>query len=342
MLAVDLPPALTTPPALVAAYTPAASWQVTSRGINLDDTAGTEAKGSSRTGHAPFTARELQAATQALAGGQRKEYQDVRALLAKFPAAQAQLDALVVKHRLKYRDIHNHTVLDNLEAIASRPAVRGIDHAALARDLVQDICRPSTIDQAAHGTCTATSIQAALARNNPGEYARFVAGIGTDAGDVASRDGHWHLTARDYLPYKDRSVSSNLMQPAIMELEAQVEGGHYSNKTDKITPRHGAAHGGAYDADVAQVATALLGTRYDVLYVKPTNHDAVLQLLARATPKQPLIVGVSTAGGGGHEMQVVGFTDGKVVFRNPWGLVQKVPANTFLKAADGVVYKVER
>lgn len=325
-----LPPG---PPACIAPYRIAS-------GLNLDDNAGTEAEGSSRTGHAAFTQAELKREVAKLDGPQREDYRAVRAVLAPYPATQAQWDALVVKHRLKYRDIHGDSVLVNLDRLATAPMVSGIDRGALTRDLVEDLCRPSTIDQAAHGTCTATSIQAALARRNPGEYARFVVGLGTGSGAVASRDGRARLTASLYLPYQDRSVSSNLMQPAIMELEAQVEGGHYNNHTDKITPAHGAPHGGAYDADVAAVATALMGRRYAVLEVRPGARDQVLALLRHASPKYPLIVGVSTSGGGGHEMQVVGYeaAGARVVFRNPWGLVQKVPFTDFLKAADGVVY----
>jgi hypothetical protein len=344
MFAPDLQQALVTPPAYVVAYAQSANQQpfmLAAGGIDLNDEEATNQKASSRIGHAAFTAGELKNEVAALAADQRKEYKHVRDLLAKFAPAQAQLDALVVKHRLKYKDIKGHTVLDNLELIASKPTVHAIDASALARDLVQDICRPSTIDQAAHSTCTATSIQAALARNNPGEYARFVAGVGTGSGDVATRDGHFHLTSHDYLNFKDRSVSSNLMQPAIMELEAQNEGGHYTNKTDKIHPAKGAAHSGAYDDDVAAVASALMGTPYKVLTVKAGNHDQVLALLGKASPKEPLIVGVTVAGGGGHEMQVVGYKAGKkrVIFRNPWGLVQETDFDTFVKSTDGLVYK---
>jgi hypothetical protein len=54
-------------------------------------------------------------------------------------------------------------------------------------------------------------------------------------------------------------------------------------------------------------------------------------------------VGVWTKGGGGHEMQVVGYEAGKkqVVFRNPWGLTQRVGVDTFLNSTDGVVYRAD-
>jgi hypothetical protein len=233
-------------------------------------------------------------------------------------------------------------VLDNLALIASKPVVKGIKKDELARDLVQDVCRPSTIDQAAHATCTATSIQSAIARNNPGEYARFVAEIGTK-GFSKSRDGKWKLVSDLYLPYKDRSTTGNLLQPAIMELEAQNNGGHYDNKTDKTKPAKGPAYSGAGDKDVAVVATALLGKTYKVFWVQPGNHKDAVKLLMTASPKTPLIVGVWTKGGGGHEMQVVGYEAGKkqVVFRNPWGLTQRVGVDTFLNSTDGVVYRAD-
>lgn len=333
----DLPPA---PPALYAAPFFAAS---AAKGIDLDDEEGTQQKQSSRTGHAAFTASELKQELAGLAADQRKEYDVVRKLLASQKKAQEQLDALAAKHRLSYRDVNGHTVLDNLSLIATKPAVKGIKKDELARDLVQDICRPSTIDQAAHATCTATSIQSAIARNNPGEYARFVAEIGTK-GQSKSRDGKWKLIADLYLPYKDRSVTGNLLQPAIMELEAQNNGGHYDNKTDKTKPAKGPAYAGAGDQDVAVVATALLGRPYKVFWVDPKkNSKEAIKLLMSASPKTPLIVGVWTKGGGGHEMQVVGYEQGKkqVVFRNPWGITQRVGVDNFLNSTDGMVYRAD-
>ncbi|MDB5096834.1 MAG: hypothetical protein JWM80_1255 [Cyanobacteria bacterium RYN_339] len=329
----DLPPALYAAPFQLAAA---------SKGIDLNDEEGTQQKKSSRTGHAAFTAAELKKELAALPADQRKEYDAVRKLLASEKPAQEQLEALAAKHRLSYKDINGHSVLDNLALIASKPTNHGIDKAGLARDLIQDICRPSTIDQAAHATCTATSIQSAIARNNPGEYARFVAEIGTK-GTSKSRDGKWKLIADLYLPYKDRSNSSNLLQPAIMELEAQNNGGHYDNKTDKTKPAKGPAYAGAGDQDVAVVATALLGKTYKVFWVKSDNHKEAVKLLLTATPKEPLIVGVWTKGGGGHEMQVVGYeaAQKQVVFRNPWGITQRVAVDTFLKSTDGVVYKAD-
>jgi hypothetical protein len=308
-------------------------------GVNLEDDPEVTTLTSARTGHAAFNLAELASAKALLAPDQRVEFETVYTTLSKYPGVQAQLEALLVKHRLKQKDQDQHTVLNNLNALATRPTIKGIAAADIVADLVSDICRPSTISQATHNTCTATSVQSALARSRPGEYARLVVGLATGTGTVSI--GGLQLSAYDYLPFKDRSVSSNLLQPAIMQAEAAVEGANYKNKEDKVFPKTGTPHPGASQGDLCEVEAHLLGGTYAVMQAGPQREHVleIREILRKATPRNPRLVGIILAGSGGHEIQVVGFDKDHYTVRNPWGEIHQVPAQKFEDSVANVSYR---
>ena len=310
-------------------------------GVNLEDDPEVTTLTSARTGHASFTAAELVAAKAQLAPPQRQAFEALFTQLAKYPPVQGQLAALLAKHRLKQKDSLGRTVLDNLAALAATPTLKGIPPVDAVADLVSDICRPSTISQARHNTCTATSVQSALARSKPGEYARLVTGLATGNGEVAI--GGVVLDSRDYIAFKDRSVTSNLLQPAIMEAEAEVEGARYQNQQDQIFPKAGAPHAGASQRDLCQVEESLLGGHYEVVLAGAQHEHVaeVREVLRKATPRNPMLVGISMSGGDGHEIQVVGFENGLYTVRNPWGQAHQIPAQKFEMGVSSVNYRTD-
>lgn len=310
-------------------------------GLDLNHkTGGITSNRTERNGHASYTVNEAKSALAQLPAAQAKEFKLVHQALASHKPAQVQLEALLAKHRVKYADAFGHTVLDNLATLASKPTNHSIDRAQALADVVADICRPATIAQAQHNSCTATSIQANLARNRPAEYARLVAGLAT-AGHVDVPSSHVSLASNLYIAYKDRTISSNLMQPAIMDLEAKVEGGHYDNKVDKIFPAKGAPHEGAFNKDVSTAESQLIGGKYTTEIATNANRDKLMAIVAHASSTDPVLVGVMMAGGGGHEVQVTGYkkASGKVEIRNPWGERDYIPAAKFKAALEGVNYR---
>ena len=310
--------------------------------IDIDDYGPLAKHAASRTGHAAVSAAEVHAAEAALTPAQKAAYQKVVARLAGHSAAKGQLDALLAKHRLGYADAHGHSVLDNLLALATHPTLHGIDEATLLADTIADVCRPTTIGQAGHETCTATSLQAALARQNPAEYCRLVTGLATGKGEVTLKDGQLVLKSNDFIPFKDRSTSSNLMQPAIMAVESRNEGGRYDNRTDSsINPQTGEKWQGESNHDVSMVENAMLNGHYSTLLV---NHDAArakqaLAIVKKATAKNPVLASITLKDGGGHEVQAVGFQNNQVKIRNPWGDYVFIPAKQFEAGVTGVNYR---
>ena len=310
-------------------------------GVDFDDD-GHERASSSRTGHAAYTKKAYQAALTALPKDQQIA---LRSVMGKLDATtKAQLEALVANRRVQYKDATGHTLVDNLWALVDKPLKHKIKNAELLTEIIRDVGRPSTIAQAEHNTCTATSIQSALARSAPGEYARILAGLAAGDGVVTARNGKLKLSSADYIPFKDRTVTGNLFQPAVMEAEAQNNDGHYDNKTDTSRNKAGEKWQGAMDADVSKIQTALLVGKYKTIYASEAPKKKVVAVLRAATAKQPVLVGFNTAGGGGHEVQVIGFDKAKNKYkiRNPWGELLLLPIKDVESHADGVNYRVDK
>lgn len=325
-------PALAAPP-------PPAFVIAASDGIDFDDSRLKRVE-SSRSGHADYTAQEYQTALAALPSDQRIAVRSIMNKLAS--GVRPQLEALVAKHRVQYKDATGHTLVDNLWALVDKPLRYKLRNADLLKEIVRDTARPTTITQGEHNTCTATSVQAALARSAPGEYARIIAGLASGDGVVTARDGKLKLSSKDYVAFKDRTITGNLFQPAVMEVEAQFNDGHYDNRTDTSKDRKGETWQGAMDADVSRVQTALLVGKYKTLYAAKAARSEVVRILRGASPKEPVLVGFWTAGGGGHEVQVVGFDpkQNKYAIRNPWGELLFLPPKDVETHADGVNYRV--
>lgn len=331
---------LASSPAQVAEAAPTPFLLAAADGVDFDDESH-ERTSSSRTGHAAYTTKQFQSEQAKLPSDQRIA---LRVIMGKLDATtKKQLEALVANRRVQYKDATGHTLIDNLWGLVDKPLKHKIKNADLLREIIRDVGRPSTIAQAEHNTCTATSIQAAMARSAPGEYARIIAGLAAGDGVVVARNGKLKLSSADFIPFKDRTVTGNLFQPAVMEAEARNNDAHYDNKTDTSRDRAGETWQGAMDADVSKVQTALLVGKYKTIYAAETPKKQVIAILRAASAKRPVLVGFNTAGGGGHEVQVIGFDQAKNKYkiRNPWGELLLLPLKDVEAHADGVNYRVD-
>lgn len=323
-----------------AAELPAPFVIAAAEGIDFDDESLTR-KSSTREGHAEYDAAEYKAALAELPKDQQIAVKSIMKQLDK--ATKVQFEALIAKHRVSYKDATGKTLVDNLWMLVDKKLAHGIKNKELLKELIRDVVRPSTIAQAAHNTCTATSIQSALARQAPGEYARIIAGLASGDGVVTARNGKLKLASKDYIAFEDRTVTSNLLQPAIMEQEARLNDAHYDNKTDYSITKSGEKYQGAMDSDVSKIQTALLVGKYKTLYASESPKKQVVEILKNASAKEPVLVGFWTKGGGGHEVQVVGYEKKKKSYkiRNPWGELLFLPSAEVEKNADGVNYRIK-
>jgi hypothetical protein len=135
------------------------------------------------------------------------------------------------KPALLDRDSKGKTLLDNLHGLNSARlpesiTSKGMTNASLLADTLEDTALPHNIHQSTKGTCTVTSMQRALADNNPSEYARVMSGLVTSDDGVAMRNGDklTRAPASEDRPGvgfmgggDTRSDSERLMQSALMD-----------------------------------------------------------------------------------------------------------------------------
>lgn len=232
--------------------------------------------------------------------------------------------------------VGGQTLLENLEAISEQSVASGIDQGALVADLVQEIADPSCIDQQLYNTCGATTAQIVIARQNPSEYARIVAGLASPEGQVKIKSGATLKRDPDWSAADGgRTLSSQLIQPAFMD---HSNGGifDYTNAKDgrKLGPW---SVPGMLPNEMAKVLHDVTGKSYDHLEVVSLNPLDSLKFglcvdkLKKAAPGKEVPIMVNYADQESavvpHWLLVTGVKDGKVNYINPWGREESMSVN---------------
>lgn len=133
---------------------------------------------------------------------------------------------------------------------------------------LQAAAHPSdTVNQGSYNTCVPTSMEFELARTNPSEYARLVAGLASKAGSVTTRGGSTLELQTAYLDQfrrgDDRLASSVLFQGAAMEFANRAA--EYEEDLDqsfKCTDHSRRGREGLQYDEQARLGTALFGVEY--------------------------------------------------------------------------------
>lgn len=220
------------------------------------------------------------------------------------------------------------TLLENLAALSQQSVASGIDQKELVADLVQEIADPSCIDQQLRNTCGATTAQILIARQNPSEYARIVAGLASPEGQVKIKSGATLKRDPDWSAADGgRTISSQLIQPAFMD---HSNGGlfDYTNAKDgrKVGPW---SVPGMLPNEMVKVLQDVTGKNYDHFEAVSLNPLDSLQFglcvgkLKKAAPGKEVPIMVNYADEKNalvpHWLLVTGVKDGKVNYINPWG-----------------------
>ncbi|RKG72830.1 hypothetical protein D7W79_27230 [Corallococcus exercitus] len=235
--------------------------------------------------------------------------------------------------RLMDRDATGGTLLSNLARLAKGPLHPGVGESRrgeLMRGVLQETSRAYQVNQSGFGTCTVTSMQYELVRDNPAEYARIVAGLAGPNGRVDMRGGGTLELQADSLPENallDRSFSEALFQSSLMEFangadEYHVQGPHGD---ESIRP-DGTTYQGQYGDGMVRASSALFGKPFTDWSTTDLSRDAQLDFLRKYQPKgpnDPVLISFDTNGaaveGGGHAVTFVKVEGDRVFFRNPWG-----------------------
>ncbi|HVG58281.1 MAG TPA: hypothetical protein VNA24_06975 [Hyalangium sp.] len=231
------------------------------------------------------------------------------------------------------KDKDGRTLLDNLHAMATgklAPALeeQGISRASLLSSVMQEAGKPGEINQSSRGTCTVTSMQYMLCKEDPAEYVRLMRGLTSPSGTVKMRNGDTLKREEDSIAKDDatgRSDSERLFQAAMMEYSnGKLD---YSNLTDKSTGKN-VSRGGLNAAEQERGLQALFGRDFDQLNSGGLTGALAIEVLKKASGHR-LLMDLKWGKNGGHAVTFVKIEGDRVYFRNPWGPTNDAKGTTY-------------
>ena len=137
------------------------------------------------------------------------------------------LAALLSSPATRDKDARGNTLLENVATLlSSKPHDKLEKSSFLGRDVDQDVLEhvldPSKVNQGEAGTCSVTVAQYSLARDNPAEYVRLMAGLTGEDGRVdMAGGGTLKLQQESFtssgMETHGRDIASTIFQGAAME-----------------------------------------------------------------------------------------------------------------------------
>ncbi len=239
---------------------------------------------------------------------------------------------------LTSKDAKGATLLSNLALLATQPMsaplyAKGLSRDRLVQDVLRDVTNPDHIEQGTAPTCTVTSMQFELARDNPAEYTRLLAGLCGPSGTSAMKGGgHLGLERSYILPGRDddRAVSEVLFQSAAME---------FANGTDEFLGQRGTSvrdngsqYKGLYPSQQRRLLENLFGVSYttDTLDT-PARMNAVLSRLkpyvAEGT-NRPVLLEIDE-GSFNHVVTYERMRGNVITYRDPYGRLGTMTESSF-------------
>jgi hypothetical protein len=229
------------------------------------------------------------------------------------------------------------TLLDNLHTLRTQSYPAPLQAGEVLRETLGQLADPHQIHQGNRGTCTVTCMEFLMARQDPAEYARLIAGLTSPEGQVRMRNGE--MLARDEGPLGNdgstRSAISRIFQSAAMEY-ANGPNVDYVTRTQGENWVIGPAgsrvlrrdHGGLVDREWSLAASALLPyaghTRTipvgpDRMPTAEGQAAGMTEIGAILDGGNPVLVSLNfvPGGRGSHMMVVDRLEDGYVYVRNP-------------------------
>jgi hypothetical protein len=234
--------------------------------------------------------------------------------------------------KLQVTDKDGRTTLDNLATLATQPlhaelVKAGVSRASILDSAMQEIANPGkVVDQSIYGTCQVTSCQYEIARDDPSEYVRVLAGLAGPTGQVPMRNGDALYLQTEYLtpkPGDGRSPTEIMFQSAAINY-AVAPWFDYDAANDQ--KRFGQLIPWGQGAFETRFLSGFTGKTYDnvTLDTAPLNSLGLsfLETQRTAAPGvDPVILNIYTSPnqGGAHSVTFLEAHDGRVYFRNQWG-----------------------
>ena len=258
----------------------------------------------------PARAEAEKAALAKLGEDDRKKYEKLTDLTKGRPLSRWALQSMLLDGRIPGpKDLKGEgTLLDQLNKIATQDLAGGIKREDLLGDVVAEVENPVRINQQGKGTCVAATAQ-------------IMSGLASRAGVANCAGGEDLRRESDWADESDygRSVSSRLIQPALMEMGMFVL--DYDNTKDKHKLGPIPLAGGLMGGGSAHINEQLQGADYSSHMFFHWNRDSQWNNAKKALGegKGPLPVGITWEDLGGHQLQIDKIENGKVFYTNPWG-----------------------
>lgn len=264
-----------------------------------------------------------QALVASLTPEQRAQYAAVAAKLS--PEDRDALRGLLERGKLNGgRDLQMRgDLLANLARLATQPMGAGIDRRRVLSDAVRAVSDASSITQGAAETCGAATAQILLARQNPAEYVRILAGLSSTEGQVTLVNGNTISRPANWDKADIPGAANQLMQTAFMDYAA---GGY-----DVATDTRADGQKGLYASEQAYLQEGLLGKASETVH--GNGDDVMERIAAEANAGKAVSVlieapsdgpragnaadGQRVTSGRGHYVQVTAVKDGKVTYVDP-------------------------
>jgi hypothetical protein len=243
-------------------------------------------------------------------------------------------------------------VMNSLQQLQTQPLAPELAPArtSLMRSVLQEVAFPEDIGQYARSTCAPATVQMLLAIKNPARYMGVV-------GDLASPEGRVrpeNLAASAQIVRETdtlgddrsgRSLSSRLMQPALMEWGNGAD--DYDNQKD-LSSGLFTRYAGLSESGAVRLTDALLGKgshRMTVVVEKRLlfwdsqsyleRPDFMAKLEAAVNGGEPVPTGLQW-GDSGHKVLTtrIDRTQQLAYFLNPWGELNTLPLAEFERRVD--------
>ena len=258
--------------------------------------------------------------------------------------------ALALGDTLFSKDSQGTRLLDSAQRLATGPVHPDLarERGAILTNVLAEAADANRILQQEKNTCSASSAAQILARSNPAELVRLVAGLATPEGKVPMASGAMleRAAGTERPDGGQRTPSQRLLQAAFMEYgngEARYDNAH------DVSVSGGQQHMGLYHEEMARLMSAVTGrpmTPQSVYQAGMLGHfgavgrvtanvlDAVtpfhfhktgsdiFKQLEKKAPGDTMVA--MNWGGSGHVVVVDRIANGRVFFRNPQG--NQVPA----------------
>lgn len=160
----------------------------------------------------------------------------------------AAIRSLAIKGLFELKDSTGDTLADSLLTIAEKPIWMPLagegGNARLLAELAMNLDTPGRINQGWKATCTTTSVESYLAKQDPAEYARIIRGLVSPEGRAVMRSGDELICDEDVLlpsaTEHNRNPISRVFQAAAMEFADgeldydNTSDGHYDDEDENV------------------------------------------------------------------------------------------------------------